>query len=269
MPSAAPSAYLIDLDGTLYAGGAAVPGAVEAIGRLRAGGVPFRLVTNTTSRSRAMLCTRLAGYGFQIEARELFTATIAGAGLVRERGYRAVAPFTPEAALSDLAEFELAGGSSGRVPSPGWRPEAVLIGDLGERWTYTLMQEAFEYLMAGAELIAFSRDRYWLKDGRLALDAGPFVAGLEHAIGRPAVVAGKPSRHFFDAAVGSLGGIAAGAVAMVGDDLWSDVQGAQDAGLQGWLVQTGKFRPDVLAKGEIVPDRVLASAALLYLSPLS
>jgi phospholysine phosphohistidine inorganic pyrophosphate phosphatase len=125
------------------------------------------------------------------------------------------------------------------------------------------MQEAFEYLMDGAHLIALSRDRYWLRDGRLALDAGPFVTGLEYAVGRPAVVAGKPSRHFFEAALGGLPGIAAREVAMVGDDLWSDVQGAQQAGLQGWLVQTGKFRPDVLAGGDIVPDRVLASVALL------
>ena len=119
------------------------------------------------------------------------------------------------------------------------------------------------------ELIAFSRDRYWLKDGRLALDAGAFVAGLEYATGRAAVVAGKPSRHFFEAAVRSLGEVPAEAVAMVGDDLWSDVQGAQQAGLRGWLVQTGKFRSDVLARGEIVPDRVLPSVALLYLSPPS
>jgi len=263
MPLADPSAYLIDLDGTLYAGDAAIPGAVEAIGRLRARGVPFRLVTNTTSRSRAMLCSRLAGYGFRVEAGELFTATIAGAGLARERGHRRVAPFTPEAALSDLAELDVAGGSSGRTPPPGWRPECVLVGDLGERWSYGLMQEAFEYLMDGADLIALSRDRYWLRDGRLALDAGPFVTGLEYAVGRTATVAGKPSRHFFEAALGDLPGIAAREVAMVGDDLWSDVQGAQQAGLQGWLVQTGKFRPEVLAGGDIVPDRVLASVALL------
>ena len=50
---------------------------------------------------------------------------------------------------------------------------------------------------------------------------------------------------------------------MVGDDLWSDVQGAQRAGLQGWLVRTGKFREDVLRPGSVVPDRVLESVAAL------
>jgi HAD superfamily hydrolase (TIGR01458 family) len=258
-----PSAYLIDLDGTLYAGDAAIPGAVAAIARLRARDVPFRLVTNTTSRSRAMLVGRLAEYGFEVHAQELFTAVLAGAELARTRGYHAIAPFVARPALEDLAGFELAGGASGRRPPPGWHPDAVFLGDLGERWTYRLMQEAFEYAMTGAALAALSRDRYWLREGRLALDAGAFVAGLEYATGRPAEVAGKPSPVFFGGAVASLGGAATGGVAMVGDDLWSDVQGAQRAGLQGWLVRTGKFRPEALDGGEVVPDRVLDSIAAL------
>jgi ribonucleotide monophosphatase NagD (HAD superfamily) len=48
---------------------------------------------------------------------------------------------------------------------------------------------------------------------------------------------------------------------MVGDDLWSDVEGAQRAGLQGWLVRTGKFREDVLRTAAIRPDRILSSVA--------
>lgn len=263
MTSSDPAAYLIDLDGTLYAGGAPIPGAVTIIAKLQTRGVPFRLVTNTTSRSRAMLVRRLADYGFQVEAHELFTATLAGAELARARGYDAIAPFVPLPALEDLAGFDLAGGTSGRRPEPGWRADAVLVGDLGESWSYQLMQEAFEHLMAGAALAALSRDRYWLRDGRLALDAGAFVAGLEYATGRVAEVAGKPSPNFFGAAIASLGSLAPGTVAMVGDDLWSDVQGAQRAGLQGWLVCTGKFRPESLEGGDVVPDRILDSIAAL------
>jgi ribonucleotide monophosphatase NagD (HAD superfamily) len=51
--------------------------------------------------------------------------------------------------------------------------------------------------------------------------------------------------------------------AMIGDDLWSDVDGAQKAGLQGWLVRTGKFRPDVFERSGVRPDRVLDSIANL------
>jgi len=125
------------------------------------------------------------------------------------------------------------------------------------------LQEAFDQLMAGAELVALSRDRYFRQGERLALDAGPFVAALEYAADRSAEVAGKPSAAFFEAAVESLGLTPDRSVAMVGDDLWSDVQGAQRAGLQGWLVRTGKFREDVLRPGSVVPDRVLESVAAL------
>ena len=261
MSSGAAAGYLLDLDGTLYSGGSAIPGAVQALQNLRRRGVPYRLVTNTTSRSRAMLGERLRGYGFEVSPEEIFTATLAGAGLAQKAGYLRIAPFTPEAALEDMAGLELGGGTSGRTALT--RTDAVLVGDLAERWTYQLLQEAFEYLMDGADLIALSRDRYWLRGERLALDAGPFVAALEFASGRPARVAGKPSEAFYAEALGSLGMETSRAVAMVGDDLWSDVEGAQRAGLQGWLVRTGKFRESALRESGIHPDRILDSVALL------
>jgi HAD superfamily hydrolase (TIGR01458 family) len=251
---------LLDLDGTLYSGAAAIPGAVAALARLRRQAVPFRLVTNTTSRSRAMLVERLRGYGFEVSTEELFTATVAGNVLARTAGYQCVAPFVPEPALQDMAGLELVGGTSNRR---GGVPQAVIVGDLGERWSYALLQEAFEYLMSGAVLIALSKDRYWLNQDRLALDAGPFVAALEFATGKSAVVAGKPSLSFYTAALGSLEVEPASSVAMVGDDLWSDVEGAQRAGLQGWLVRTGKYRETALGESAIRPDRILDSVAEL------
>lgn len=255
-----PEAFLLDLDGTLYTGTGPVPGAAAALARLQTDQIPFRLVTNTTSRSRALLVQRLAGYGLAVSAEEVFTATLAGAHVAREAGYRVVAPFVPEPAMADLADLELCGGTSG---DPCGAPEAVLIGDLGEKWSYALLQEAFEYMMAGAAMIALSRDRYWLRDGKLALDAGPFVAGLEFAVGKEAQVAGKPGTAFYKAALESMDLDPGRPVAMVGDDLWSDVQGAQRAGLLGWLVRTGKYRESALADSGIVPDRILESVAAL------
>jgi HAD superfamily hydrolase (TIGR01458 family) len=257
----APTAYLLDLDGTLYSGGAAVPGATHALQSLRRRGIPYRLVTNTTSRSRAMLVERLRGYGFEVSPDEIFTATLAGVGLAENAAYLRVAPFTPESALEDMHPLELVGGTSGRPAGP--RPDAILVGDLAERWTYSLLQEAFEYLMDGAELIALSYDRYWLRGDRLALDAGPFVAALEFASGKKPRIAGKPSTEFYAAALRSLDLQPSRAAAMVGDDLWSDIQGAQRAGLQGWLVQTGKYRESALQESGIRPDRILDSVAVL------
>jgi phospholysine phosphohistidine inorganic pyrophosphate phosphatase len=207
-----------------------------------------------------MLVQRLTTYGFEVFAEEVFTATLAGTELARAGGYVRVAPFTPEPALEDMQPLELIGGTSGRRAD---RPaDAILVGDLGDRWDYALLQEAFDHLMGGAAFIALSRDRYWLRDGRLALDAGPFVAGLEFATGKIATVAGKPSPHFYRAALHSLGMSGTNA-AMVGDDLWSDVEGAQRAGLLGWLVRTGKYQESALRDSGVQPDRILDSVAAL------
>jgi HAD superfamily hydrolase (TIGR01458 family) len=256
-----PRAYLFDLDGTLYSGGSAIPGAPETLSRLRAGGVPYRLVTNTTSRSRAALVQRLRGYGFEVSPGEIFTAVLAASELAQGRGCRRIAPFILESALEDLQQFDLVGGTSGRASIGA--PDAILVGDLAELWSYRLMQEAFEYLQAGAEFIALSRDRYWLSDGRLVLDAGPFVTGLEFATGRMAEVAGKPAPAFYHGALASLGLVQPVNAVMVGDDLWSDVEGAQQAGLEGWLVRTGKFSESTLQGSGIHPDRILDSVAAL------
>jgi HAD superfamily hydrolase (TIGR01458 family) len=247
-------ALLLDLDGTLYGEAGAVPGAVAALAALRRRGVPCRCVTNTTRRSRRLLAERLTGYGFEIRPAEIVTAVMAAVTLLRERGVRRVAPYVAEATLEDVAEFDLASE----------RPETVLVGDLGDEWDFSTMNRAFHQLMDGADLLALQRDRYWQKGEALALDAGPFVAALEYATGKTATVAGKPSASFFRAAVESLrsdGVTAADGVVMVGDDLWGDIEGAQGAGLEAWLVRTGKYRDDVYAASGIVADRVIGSVA--------
>jgi len=232
------------------------------VAALRRAGVPFRFVTNTTSRTRAGLVGRLREYGFVADASEILTPITAAGTIARERGCTVLAPFFPSASLADLEGFELQGGTSRRSLQHPAAPQAVLVGDLGEQWTYALMQEAFSYVLDGALLIALSRDRYWRSGNGLALDAGPFVAGLEYATSREALLAGKPSPDFFRAAAAGLGAVGSGAaLAMIGDDLWSDVRGAQQAGYRGWLVRTGKFREDALRESGIRPDRILQSVA--------
>lgn len=253
-------AYCFDLDGTLYRGDAAIPGAVAILGRLRAAGVPFRCLSNTSSRPRAAILARLRGYGFDIREDELLTATLAAGTLMHGRGHRSILPILAPAALTDLAEFELAGGTSGRPSRPA---DAVLVGDLGDGWCDTLMQEAFQQIMGGAEFIAVSRDRYWRRGEALVLDCGAYVAGLEYATGREAVIAGKPSSLFYAAALASLGNPTPGDVAMVGDDPWSDVAGAQLAGMQGWFVASGKADAAMVASAGITPERSLGSVAEL------
>jgi HAD superfamily hydrolase (TIGR01458 family) len=265
---------LLDVDGTLLTETGTVPGAAAVVERLRQRGFPFRILTNITRRSRQSVVDRLRRHGIAVERDEVFTAVYAGADWMKRRGIRRVAPFLTDDALEDLRDFELVGGTAGRrggtEQAPPAPPDAVLIGDVGERWTHALLNEAFRYVMDGAQLVALQMGRYWLGPTGLEVDAGAYVTALEFATGREATVCGKPNREFFEAAIGSLEPAEHGdrptptpPVAMVGDDLWADVDGAQRAGLEGWLVRTGKFREDTLAASGIRPDRVLDSVAEL------
>ena len=253
-PGQAPGAFLFDLDGTLYTDAGPLPGAVDALAELRRRRIPFRCVTNTTRRSRRLLAERLAGYGFRIESAEIITAVMAGAALLAGRGTRRVAAYVAAETTEDLSAFDLESSA----------PETVLVGDLGDGWDFATLNRAFLQLMAGADLLALLRDRFWLRGDGLALDAGPFVAALEYAAGKTATVCGKPSPAFYRTALASLPAPLAAEprrVVMVGDDLWGDVEGAQRAGLASWMVRTGKFREDVVAASGITPDRIIDSVA--------
>ena len=247
-------AFLFDIDGTLYVGDAAVPGAPEAVRALAERGVPRRYLTNTTRMPRREVAARLERLGFPVQDDELFTPALAAARWLEAQGKRRVALYVPEGAREDFAAFEVV--QSEAEPAP----DAVVVGDLGVEWDFATMNRAFRQLMDGATLVALQKNRYWLTPAGLALDAGAFVAALEYGAGCEAVVMGKPSAAFFELAAASLG-VPASRVAVVGDDLEVDVGGAQAAGLRGVLVRTGKFREEDLARGGVKPDRVLDSAA--------
>ena len=236
---------LLDLDGTLYTENVPIEGAREALASLEAAGIHYRYVTNTTRRPRQAVVARLRSMGFPVQEGLVFTP--AAAANVRLHG-RSCYPLVAEPLLEDLGGIELASES----------PEYVLVGDLGEDFTYERLDAAFRRLMNGAELVALQKNRYWEKEGRLSLDAGPFVVALEWASGKTALVVGKPEPAFFKAALRDLG-LEAQEVAMVGDDAESDVAGARKAGLQGIQVRTGKYRPGT----RVEPDAEIESIARL------
>ncbi len=241
---------LIDLDGTLYTNDGPVEGAREALKRLDRAGISYRFVTNATHKPRRDLAAHLETLGFAAEEGRIFTPATAVAERLRTEGLSCF-PLVEDALLEDLEGVKITGDS----------PGCVLVGNLGQGFTYGLLDTAFRHLMAGAELIALSKNRYWQRaGGELSLDAGPFVAALEYASGKRALGVGKPESAFFELALRDLC-LSPGAVAMVGDDPDLDIGGAQAAGLSGILVETGRYRPG--AQLPTRPDLVLESVARL------
>ena len=102
------------------------------------------------------------------------------------------------------------------------------------------------------------KNRYWLSDRGLEMDAGAYVAMLEYAADTKAMIIGKPTKPFFDMALKDLN-VAAENVLMIGDDIETDVLGAQKLGMQTAFVETGKFMIKDLEKNQVKPDFVLKS----------
>jgi HAD superfamily hydrolase (TIGR01458 family) len=244
-------AALLDIDGVLTISWEPVPGAVEAIARLRAAGVPYALVTNTTSRTRGAVCAALVAASFPVEPEQVHTAPTVTAAYLRDRH--------PGARCLLLSEGDVRADLAG-VTLVETDPGVVILGGAGESFSYPAINGIFGYLQRGAHLVAMHRNLSWQTAAGLQLDTGAFLAGLERAAGTEAVVLGKPSPAFFTTALHALGATA-GETVMVGDDLDSDVLAAQRLGIGGVLVRTGKYRPETLAAASGRPDHVVDSIA--------
>jgi len=243
-------AVLIDIDGVLTVSWEPMVGAVDALRAIRDAGLPFALITNTTSRTRARIAATLADAGFPVETKDVLTAPAAAAAYLREH--------RPDARCLLLNSGEIAEDLSG-VLLVDDAPDVILIGGAGPEFGYQALNSVFSYLQRGAELMAMHANLFWRTSDGLSLDAGAFLLGLQQAAGIEARILGKPAREFFDTALRGLGATA-GDTAMIGDDVESDVIGAQRHGLTGVLVRTGKFQPDHEdgVEGE-VPDHVIDS----------
>lgn len=248
---------LIDLDGVIWESDRVVPGAPETIDWLKTARIPHRFVTNTTSRPRRLIVDKLVRLGMKVDAEQILTPPVAATQWLRNHTDGPAALVVPDATREDFSQVETIGlGDSDAVA-------AIVVGDIGDAWTYPLLNDIFRLLMRtpAPQLIALGMTRYWRAADGLRLDVAPFIKALEHAADCTAVVLGKPSPDFFSIAPDMIGCKVADAV-MIGDDIATDVGGAQEVGMQGVLVQTGKFRPQDLV-GPVKPDATLDSIARL------
>lgn len=243
---------LIDLDGTVYQAGELLPGAIETTRWLREAGLPFMFTTNTSRKSRAAVAAGLQNLGLAAREDEILTANVAAARWLERQGIRRVQLLVADAALEDFAAFE-------RVAED---PEAVLVADLGDGFTFDALNSAFRSLRTGARLVAIHKNRFWITRQGPTLDAGPFVAALEYASRVEAVLVGKPAPTFFDLAAGFLG-VGREGLAVVGDDPESDIRGGNAAGLTTVQVRTGKFEQPRYAEASTAdrPDQLIDSIA--------
>ena len=265
---------LLDLDGVLVLKGEAVPGATDALAELDRRAFPYLVVTNTSLVSRATLARWGRSVGYSTPADRFQSALTASADLVR----REYAGRPVYVISSDDARAEFTGLDVLDATAADARPDevaAVILGDSPDQLTRENLDRAFRLVLRGADLVGMHRNPWWLTPDGPTLDAGTFLVGLEWATKRRARIVGKPSPAFFRVAIGRLAAEAAGRgepalrrgdIAMVGDDVLTDIGGGRRAGLRTVFVRTGKHGDAELASAAAGargyrPDAVAPSIA--------
>lgn len=246
--------FLIDINGVLYVGKEPVDGAPEAIDFLREKKCKFRFISNATRTCRETLCEKLRDFGFDISEDEIFGAPVAAIKYIKNSGKAGCFLLTSGDVYRDFEDE--------RITLTDEKPDFVVVGDAGDNFTFENLNKAFNFLLEGAELIAMEKDRYWRTVNGLELSAGPFVTALEYATGKKAVLVGKPSESFFELALRDMDS-EPGKTAVIGDDVFTDIEGAKRFGMRGILVKTGKYRGGIVEKFGIEPDKTLDSIAEL------
>lgn len=241
---------LFDLDGVLYVGSGALNGAIEAVARIQASGMPCRFVTNTSTLSLASLQQKINALGFSVQQQEIISAPQAALLYLRRQHDPLCRFLLADDVRQDFAEFRQSDTAA----------EYIVVGDIGDGWSYRLLNEVFNCLVNGAKLIAIHKNRFWQTEHGLQMDIGGFIHGLEYASNSQAMIIGKPSTDFYQIALDDMR-LSPAEVAMIGDDIDADVGGAQQTGLKGILVRTGKYRQAYVEASSVRPDLTLDSVA--------
>ena len=239
--------FLFDLDGVFLQSGRLLPGALETIKVLKDKSIPFRFLTNTTTKNRNTLHMMLSDIGIKCKREHIFSAGYSGIRTIKEMGNPTCKLYISDDLKKDYKIFNLKGSN----------PELIVIGDY-KRWDFKMLNQAFNFVMNGAQILALHIGKYYKVDSGLRLDSGSIVKALEYSTDKEAIVVGKPSIQFFKAALDDLN-LDPSEVLMIGDDLYSDIYGAQRVKVNGILVKTGKYNPEILEMNDVKPDGFINS----------
>jgi len=232
---------ILDLDGVIYRGKTALPGARETTEWLGAHGYQTYYFTNNSTRTRESYVELLAGFGIEADAEHVVTSASLTARYFADLGVlgrpRRTALVVGEGGLVD----ELRRAGLRIVRRRGQRPIDFVVVGMDRRFTYHKLHEAQQAVLAGAELIATNCDATYPVEGNVIPGGGSIVAAVATACERKPVLIGKPSPRAGELILHHAGAAADEAL-MVGDRLETDIQMARRAGIWACLVLTGISR---------------------------
>ncbi|XP_054167128.1 phospholysine phosphohistidine inorganic pyrophosphate phosphatase-like [Oppia nitens] len=242
---------LLDITGVLYESGCdtAIAGSVDAIKRLRQNGIPFRFCTNETQRTTDSLVSKLRRFGYELDKSEVIAPAPAVRHMLIKQNLRPYLLIYPEL-MPEFADIDQSNAN------------CVVVGDAAQHFTYDAVNKAFQLLLSMKDplLISMGKGKYYKEGNELVLDLGAYTAALEYATDNKAVIMGKPAKEYYMTAIDSMN-LKPEDVVMIGDDINSDVGGAQQMDMRGLLVRTGKYRPSDENHTTVKPDAIVNNLA--------
>ncbi len=233
---------LIDFDGIIKIGHYPADDAKIFLEYIANNKIPSFIISNSTLRTSFDLKNFLSKYNIDFGI-PVMTAVDAALAYVKDH-YTHISLYCNNSIKNNFAEFR-----------NDANPQAVVVGDLGEKWTYDVMNEIFRKVHEGADLIAMQKNKFWKPGGdKLVMDAGAFIKAIEYAASKEAILIGKPSPLYFKSALKQLGWEDGEEFIMIGDDIETDIAGAQQIGGRGFIVYTGKTKFPLPKSNEVMPD---------------
>ena len=245
---------IFDMDGVLHVGNAPIPGAVEALAKIRGMGLKVFFLTNNGEHTREFFVERLRGFGFEAHVGEMYSSSYGAAEYIHEHF-----PGKRVFVFSEGMEGEL--GKKG-IAIDKTKNAEVVVASLDIELTYDKLVEAFRAIVSGATFLASNEDSSYPVEDGLKPGAGAIVAALEKSTGRKPIVVGKPQPYLLDIIVKEHG-LDKEETLMVGDRLETDILMAKQEGLKSCFVLSGVSAKEEIEKTGLKPDFVIGSVAEL------
>jgi glycerol-1-phosphatase len=231
---------LLDLDGVVFVGSTAVPGAADALAKARAAGMRTAYVTNNASRTPGAVAGLLTELGVAADAADVVTAAQAAARLLASR----LPAGSPVLVVGGMGLRQAVREMGLRpVSTAAERPAAVVQGYF-PGLSYGLIAEGGRAVAAGALFVASNGDITIPGDDGIPRPGnGSLLEVIRRATGQTPIVAGKPEPPLHKETMLRTG---ARRPLVVGDRLDTDIEGARRAGVDSLLVLTGVTGPATL-----------------------
>jgi arabinose operon protein AraL len=257
--------YIFDLDGTIYLGEQAIPGAPEVVRRLREVGCRVTFISNKPLEPRERYAEKLTRLGIPTDPADVLTSGhVLGRWLAAEAPGAQVFVVGEPPLLAELAAF----GLQVTNDAPYSEKADFVVAAFDRTFDYAKLNTAFQAIRRGARLVATNADRTCPVEGGEIPDAAAVISAIEGCTGQKVeLVAGKPSPLIIEAGLARMGGLPPEVCLVVGDRLETDVVMAQRAGAASALVLTGVTCREALSASPVQPDYVLESVVELERAP--